>query len=137
MSANPSNTPDLPNTPDLREYFAAERTILAYVRTGVAMMGIGFVVARFSLMLRMLPVTPSASIHHEPSGHSLWLGTALVLSGTLIMALAVLQYVQQVKMLNRMRNHDFTASWLAIGLALAAGGFGVAMAIYLVANTHV
>ena len=31
--------------PDLRVYFAAERTTLAWVRTGLAMMGFGFVVA--------------------------------------------------------------------------------------------
>ena len=34
-------------TLDPRIYFAAERTLLAWVRTGLAMMGFGFVVARF------------------------------------------------------------------------------------------
>ena len=37
---------------DPRVYFAAERTLLAWVRTGLAMMGFGFVVARFGLFLR-------------------------------------------------------------------------------------
>jgi len=32
---------------DLRDYLAAERTFLAWVRTGLALMGFGFVVARF------------------------------------------------------------------------------------------
>ena len=39
---------------DPRIYFAAERTLLAWVRTGLAMMGFGFVVARFGLFLREL-----------------------------------------------------------------------------------
>ncbi|HET6326866.1 MAG TPA: DUF202 domain-containing protein [Planctomycetaceae bacterium] len=39
---------------DPRVYFAAERTLLAWVRTGLAMMGFGFVVARFGLFLREL-----------------------------------------------------------------------------------
>jgi uncharacterized membrane protein YidH (DUF202 family) len=34
---------------DPRVYFAAERTLLAWVRTGLALMGFGFVVARFPL----------------------------------------------------------------------------------------
>jgi len=37
---------------DPRVYFAAERTLLAWIRTGLAMMGFGFVVARFGLFLR-------------------------------------------------------------------------------------
>ena len=46
-----SDIQPLPITPDLREHLAAERTILAYVRTGLAMMSIGFMLSRFSLML--------------------------------------------------------------------------------------
>ncbi len=34
---------------DPRVYFAAERTLPPWVRTGLAMMGFGFVVARFGL----------------------------------------------------------------------------------------
>ncbi len=37
---------------DLRDYLAAERTFLAWVRTGVSAMGLGFVVARFGIFLR-------------------------------------------------------------------------------------
>ena len=37
---------------DPRVRFAAERTLLARMRTGLAMMGFGFVVARFGLFLR-------------------------------------------------------------------------------------
>lgn len=39
---------------DPRILFAAERTLLAWVRTGLALMGFGFVVARFGLFLREL-----------------------------------------------------------------------------------
>ncbi len=37
---------------DSRIYMAAERTFLAWIRTGIALMGFGFVVARFGLFLR-------------------------------------------------------------------------------------
>jgi uncharacterized membrane protein YidH (DUF202 family) len=53
---------------DPRVYFAAERTLLAWVRTGIAIMAFGFVVARFGLFLRLLraqagavPIQPSCS----------------------------------------------------------------------------
>jgi putative membrane protein len=37
---------------DPRVDMAAERTFLAWIRTGLALMGFGFVVARFGLFLR-------------------------------------------------------------------------------------
>ena len=49
------DTSDSDTPADTRTYFAAERTmLLAWVRTGLAMMGFGFVVARFGLFLREL-----------------------------------------------------------------------------------
>ena len=39
---------------DPRVYFAAERTFLAWLRTGITVMAFGFVVARFGLFLRLL-----------------------------------------------------------------------------------
>ena len=38
----------------LSDYLAAERTLLAWIRTGLALMGFGFVVARFGLFLQEL-----------------------------------------------------------------------------------
>jgi putative membrane protein len=47
-----NETPD--SSPDPRIYMAAERTFLAWIRTGIAFMGFGFVVARFGLFLPRL-----------------------------------------------------------------------------------
>jgi putative membrane protein len=63
---------------DPRVYFAAERTLLAWVRTGLAMMGFGFVVARFGLFLRELAAMQAAAPPRQ-HGFSLWVGTALVI----------------------------------------------------------
>ena len=40
---------------DPRVYFAAERTLLAWLRTGLTVMAFGFVIARFGLFLQIVP----------------------------------------------------------------------------------
>ena len=40
-------------TPDPRVFFASERTLLAWLRTGISIVGLGFIVARFGLFLRI------------------------------------------------------------------------------------
>lgn len=74
--------------PDPRVYFAAERTMLAWLRTGIGIMAFGFVVARFGLFLRLLQV------HGEAAGHgfSPYLGAALVGIGVVTTAAGAVQY---------------------------------------------
>ncbi|MEO8129170.1 MAG: DUF202 domain-containing protein [Bryobacteraceae bacterium] len=120
--------------PDLREYLAAERTTLAYVRTGLSMMGIGFVVARFGLVLRIMQMNLQAS-HQVSTGRSLWLGTGLVLLGSLVNLLSTWQYWRQVYHLNERLHAHASASWLAISLALALAAVGIAMAAYLISSS--
>ena len=45
----------------LSDYLAAERTFLAWIRTGLALMGFGFVVARFGLFLQQIQVVERRS----------------------------------------------------------------------------
>jgi putative membrane protein len=82
---------------DPRVYFAAERTMLAWVRTGIALMGFGFVVARFGLFLREIAFRGAGAgtgmDNATPSGLSLWIGTSLVLLGVWVnLAAAVRQF---------------------------------------------
>ena len=59
------------------DYFAAERTFLAWIRTGLALMGFGFVVARFGLFLHEFHLAESRAPMRS-YGLSLWFGTALI-----------------------------------------------------------
>lgn len=78
--------------PDPRVFFAAERTFLAWIRTGLALMGFGFVVARFGLFLREIAAAqggpPSAA------GLSRWFGVGLIALGVLLTASALATHMR-------------------------------------------
>jgi putative membrane protein len=74
---------------DPRVFFAAERTLLAWVRTGLTVMGLGFVVARFGLFLQILRHDANA----QPHTGSTWIGVGLVLLGAAAVAMAARQHV--------------------------------------------
>lgn len=80
---------------DPRLYFAAERTLLAWLRTGIAAMAFGFVVARFGLLLRLVQAPDSRT----PPGISPYLGAALALVGVLAIAAGAIQYRQYCRQL--------------------------------------
>jgi putative membrane protein len=116
---------------DPRVRFAAERTLLAWIRTGLAMMGFGFVVARFGLFLREIagPGRPGPMGH---PGSSLGIGTALVVLGVVVNLIAAAEHA---RVLGRIRRGEAyrPPSW-SLGIAVAAGlaALGLAIVVYLV-----
>jgi putative membrane protein len=81
---------------DPRVPLAAERTFLAWIRTGLALMGFGFVVARFGLFLRELAAVQKIP---QPLSHgtSLWLGLGLVALGVVLNVAALVRYRRYLK----------------------------------------
>src|ERR1041385_1785096 len=74
---------------DPRIYFAAETTLLAWVRTGMALMGFGFVVARFGLFLRELAEAGHLRLrHHTSPADSLYFGIAFIVLGVAVCLVA-------------------------------------------------
>lgn len=73
------------------EYLANERTFLAWVRTSVSIIALGFVVAKFGLWLEeMSLVSPQfAKIH---TGTSIPIGVGMMLFGGLLVVLAAWRY---------------------------------------------
>ena len=74
---------------DPRVLFAAERTLLAWQRSGIALMGFGFVVERFGLFLHLIAHAPEGAFHR---GLSLMLGVALIVMGALANLVGLRQF---------------------------------------------
>lgn len=125
------DTDRLSHSLDPRTYFAAERTLLAWVRTGLAMMGFGFVVARFGLFLRGLAAVRNDQPQHAP-GLSLWAGTTLVFLGVAVDVAAVVQHWRTVRRLERGQPLHFRFWSLGIVVGLLLGLFGLLIAGYLI-----
>ena len=73
---------------------ANERTILAWIRTGIALMAFGFAIARFSVFLRQVAAIGSVSLHGSTSFGSARIGAALVALGMLANLLARVRYAR-------------------------------------------
>ncbi len=83
-------------TADPRVLFAAERTLLAWQRSAIALMGFGFVVERFGLFLQMVAHQPLSG---SQRGFSLGLGVALLLLGAAAALISARQFRQVAKTL--------------------------------------
>ena len=123
---NDTNQP--PEDPRVR--LAGERTLLAWVRTGLAMMGFGFVVARFGLFLRELEAAGTATAH-QSTGLSLWIGIVLVMAGVAATLLAAAQHLRFLRRLDRSEPYVAPRWSLGIVVALGLAVIGLWMALYL------
>jgi uncharacterized protein (DUF302 family)/uncharacterized membrane protein YidH (DUF202 family) len=112
------------------DYLAAERTFLAWIRTGLALMGFGFVVARFGLFLQTLQIGQPNS-QFRPYGPSFWFGTALIVLGVIVNVVSAWNHIRLVQDLKRGDTAFARPSSLAIAVAAILAVLGLAMAIYL------
>jgi putative membrane protein len=116
---------------DPRVRFAAERTLLAWLRTGLALMGFGFVVARFGLFLREIAAIGHVPVQLRATGSSLWIGVGLIALGVAISLLASYEYYRFIQAAKSGLSYLPRTALLAVVVAVILALLGVVMAIYL------
>jgi putative membrane protein len=121
-----------PTVPEgrFRDHAANERTLLAWLRTGVALMGFGFAIARFGLFLREIAQAGQVRVTDGRGLGSAWFGVVLVVLGLMTNTAATARYASVRRALDEGRSaagSPTLAYVVGVGSALVA----VAMAIML------
>jgi putative membrane protein len=117
---------------DPRIYMAAERTFLAWLRTGIALMGLGFVVARFGLFLREIAASQT-SIKLPHAGFSLPAGILLIALGIMVNVVASIRHHRCVRAIDRGQFREKFGTAFGLWLAGLLALIGLVVAIYLAA----
>jgi putative membrane protein len=119
------------------DHAANERTFLAWVRTGIAVVAFGFVVEKFNLFIATIA---SSALGEEarrlqleklsgPFGH--YEGLALIFGGIAIIALATVRFARTARRLDDAQEHSASSVRAELILATALVLLVSAYAVYL------
>lgn len=116
---------------DPRVFFAAERTLLAWQRTGLTVMALGFMIARFGLFLQLLALQSPGARAQGSTALSAALGIAFVLAGALASLVATVQHRRFVATLPLADLPKSYSGAFGAAFGLFIGAIGIVLAIYL------
>jgi putative membrane protein len=111
--------------PGYSDHAANERTFLAWVRTGVAVIAFGFVIEKFNLfLLSLLDATSLDSIRRSQleklSGPSTpYQGLALIVVGIALLVVATIRFVRTERLLADPSAHPISGTRLEVLLSAA------------------
>lgn len=120
---------------DPRVFFAAERTLLAWLRTGLTIIAIGVVMARFSLFVLIMAGQAGAVLPPGGIRASAILGIAFVVVGSLAIVGAVVQHHRFIGTLAGCDLPPRYSRGYAVVMALALATLGLLLAGYLAFET--
>lgn len=142
MDQSPLPDPVKATSDELRTYWALERTYLAWIRTSLALMGFGFLVARFGLFARQLldlAHDGELPVNVVPSGSfslSVGIGAVLVVVGSVVSLFAVVQYRTMLVYHQGIRRAAGYAPHFQQGMGLFLIVLGLALAAHLLNMSH-
>lgn len=116
---------------DPRVFFAAERTLLAWLRTGLTIIAIGFLISRFGLFVQFLSAQTPSVTHHTNVTIPATLGIIFVLIGSVAIASAAIQHKRFVATLSATSLPSAYSGQLAFILSMLTAVLGMALAAYL------
>jgi len=73
-----------------RDHLANERTFLAWVRTGAAIVVFGFAIGRFAIAMRQLTALSGHPV--RTAGLSVWMGAGSILAGVVLVMAGMVRY---------------------------------------------
>lgn len=123
-----------PNESDPRVLFAAERTLLAWTRTALGVMGLGFVIAKFGLFVHIMSLQLPSEHVRPVSGLSAVLGIFFVLTGAVVTLVATIQHRRFVAALSDSDIPRNYSTAFATGFGIFMSILGIVLAVYLVAS---
>jgi putative membrane protein len=121
---------------DPRVFFAAERTLLAWLRTGLTIIAIGFMVARFGLFVRLLSLQVQPHQHSASLSLSAVLGIAFVVIGSLAILASAVQHSRFIATLGPTDLLPKYSRKIAIVLSLVVATLGFALSGYLLLTSN-
>ena len=118
---------------DPRVFFAAERTLLAWTLTSLALMAFGFVIERFGLFVHMFMSKEGQVLQRDTS---FGVGVAFILFGAIVALLAAVQYRRVLRTLKPVEIPE--GYWVNMGVLtnLVLAIFGVAISVYFFSGLH-
>ena len=123
----------MPYLSDPRVLFAAERTLLAWQRSAIALMGFGFVVERFGLFLQLVGKSP---VSPAQGRFSLWIGVTLLLLGVVANVVSIIQFRRVARGFGP---EEIPAGyWTDAGtwMNLALAGVAMALVVYFIVSSQ-
>lgn len=112
------------------DHAANERTYLAWIRTAVALMGLGFVVERFDLFVQYLAANGSDAMAADPVAKIA--GLILIFFGVLVLAISTARYLSFKRLIHDSEEREFASSRTDLVLVAVVCLLGILMALYLV-----
>jgi putative membrane protein len=108
-----------------RDHLANERTFLAWVRTALALIGLGFVLARMGLFLRQIAAVAPAALgasRGHPGHEFVVTGIVFLALGTALAAWAGLHYGRSLRAIDGGRfEPDTRVIWILTALVVLGG----------------
>ncbi len=118
--------------PSYSDHAANERTFLAWIRTGLTIMALGFVIERLDLFLAsVVPAGRNGELAIPPHPEIHYLSIALVGLGILVIAAAAWRFVSTNRAIDTQQVQPFKDTALPLGMACLVLLAGIAVLVHL------